>query len=136
VITLDTSGLLALFDEKDSHHTECREVVREDEGPLLLSVGVLAEIAWLLETRFPPHVEREFLEDIRAGAYTLSWESRDIARIQALAQKYADLPLGISDSAVITCAERSGGRVLTMDWRHFPVARGEKSITVLPERHG
>jgi hypothetical protein len=57
----------------------------------------------------------------------------DSDRAQQLTQRYRDLPLGFADAAVIACAERNGGRVLTIDRRHFPVvARGEKTITVLP----
>jgi hypothetical protein len=37
-----------------------------------------------------------------------------------------------SDAAVIACAERSGGRVLTFDLRDFGVVAAEGTITVLP----
>jgi predicted nucleic acid-binding protein len=49
-------------------------------------------------------------------------------------ERYESLGLGLADAAVIACAERHRGRVLTFDRRHFPVvAQGEGTITVLPE---
>ena len=43
----------------------------------------------------------------------------------------------VRSAAVIACAERHGGRVLTNDRRHFPiVARGERSIIVVYRRAG
>jgi len=37
---------------------------------------------------------------------------------QTAVDEYVDLPLGFPDAAVIACAERSGGRVLTLDLRN------------------
>jgi uncharacterized protein len=133
VITLDTSGLLALIDSKDPDHEACTAVFAADRGPYLISVAILTEIAWFLQTRFPTHVEDIVLDDIEQDAYTLDWDRGDFVRIRRLAQKYRSLRLGLADAAVIACAERNRGRVLTTDRRHFPVvARGEKTITVLP----
>jgi len=47
-------------------------------------------------------------------------------------RRYADLPLGFSDAAVIACAERSGGSVLTFDRRDFEVVARDVPITVVP----
>lgn len=134
-LTLDTSGLLALLNRKDKHHAACVAAFRRDDGPYLISTAILSEIAWFLEDRrhFPFDAQEVLLGDIRSGAYTLDWSPADIARIQALIERYRDLDLGFADSAVIACAERNGGRVLTTDFRHFPVvARGEKNLAILP----
>lgn len=137
MLTLDTSGLLALVDRQDAYHSACLAVLESDPGPFLISTAILSEIAWLLETRLPPRAEESVLEDIRTDAYSLDWHAHDLERIQELIRKYRDLPLGLADAAVVACAERRGGRVLTTDFRHFPiVARGERSITVLPDPYG
>lgn len=49
-----------------------------------------------------------------------------------LVRRYADLELGLVDAAVIACAERNGGRVLTLDLRHFGVVAREGTITIVP----
>lgn len=133
MITLDTSGLIAYMGTKDRYHDACIAVMDSDGGPFIIPPAVLSEMLFMIERDFSQEVEQAFLDDLREGAYTLEWESRDIERIQQLTRRYGDLPLGFADAAVVACAERNGGRVLTTDWRHFPVvARGEKTITVLP----
>jgi len=73
-----------------------------------------------------------FLSDLVESAYTLDCGENDLGRIRELVRRYDDLPLGLTDAAVVACAERSGGRVLTLDHRHFSVvARGEP-IEVVP----
>jgi uncharacterized protein len=136
VITLDTSGLLALFDRKDSRHADCVRVYRADSGPAIIPAAILAEVGWFLEDRrrFPPQPLHTFLADLAAGAYGVEWADEDLIRIAALVVRYDDLPLGIADAAVIACAERNGGNILTTD-RHFSEVVGRDPtihITVLP----
>jgi predicted nucleic acid-binding protein len=56
----------------------------------------------------------------------------DIPRIRGLASRYEDLPLGFADASVVACAERNGGRVVTLDDRDFAVVAREEAIVVLP----
>jgi uncharacterized protein len=132
VLTLDTSGLVALINRKDTYHEACRAAFQREGPPYFISTATLSEIAWFLETRFHPAVEKTVLRDIRGGAYTLDWDPADLARIDQLTDRYYDLHLGLAGAAVIACAERHGGRVLTLDQRHFPVVARERTITVLP----
>ena len=73
-----------------------------------------------------------FVADLIADRFTLQYAAEDLPRARALIERYADLPLGLVDAAVIACAERNGGRVLTLDLRHFSVVAREGTITVLP----
>jgi predicted nucleic acid-binding protein len=133
VITLDTSGIIAYINAGDRAHQACRETLEQDMGPWIIPAAVLAEVGWFLETKLPPIAEHTFLDDLRDHIYTTDWHAGDIPRIHDLVERYRDLKLGIADAAVIACAERNIGRVLTTDRRHFPVvARGEGTITVLP----
>ena len=135
MITLDTGAIFAIANAADGHHASCLTELEADSGPHLIPTACLAEIIWLMETRLPSFVQDAFVEDLKRGTYRLDWNDRDLPRIQELARRYHDLPLGFVDAAVIACAERHSGRVLTTDRRHFPVvARGEKTITVLPEQ--
>jgi predicted nucleic acid-binding protein len=133
VITLDTSGLIAYIGTQDRYHRACTTILDSESAPFIIPIAVLSEMAFMIERDFPPEVESTFLVDLREDAYTLDWNERDIGRIEQLTERYHDLPLGFADAAVIACAERHGGRILTTDFRHFPVvARGERTITVLP----
>jgi uncharacterized protein len=136
MITLDTSGLLALFNRQDPYHQACVEVYRSDRGPAIIPAAILAEIGWFLEDRrrFSPQQLHTFLVDVVEGAYVVEWNDGDTRRIAHLVDRYADLPLGVADAAVIACAERRGGGVLTTD-AHFSevVARDPTiHIVVLP----
>lgn len=133
MITLDTSGILALLGTRSQYHEAVRQVVTDDGGPFLIAVGALAEILFMVERDFPSALADAFLLDLIEGRYQVHWDGSDLVRIRSLTIRYADLPLGFADAAVAVCAERHGGRVLTLDRRHFEViARGEKSLTVLP----
>jgi uncharacterized protein len=133
VITIDTSGLLAAIGRRDPHHREAAQILDADPGPYLIPMAALAEVAYMLETDFPPSVEQAFLDDLLAGTYQLACADPNLLRIKRFTEKYSDLPLGLTDAAVISCAEMHGGRVLTFDRRHFSVVgRGERALRVLP----
>jgi predicted nucleic acid-binding protein len=132
LITLDTSGLFALLNRRDPDHRRAREALLEDSGPYLVPAGILAEVAYLVERRLGVGVLERFVLDLESGALTLECGEEDLPRIRELALRYADLPLGFADASVISCAERSGGGVLTLDRRDFDVVAGEGKITPLP----
>jgi uncharacterized protein len=73
-----------------------------------------------------------FLGDLVSGAYMLDYGADDLARIRELVRRYADLPLGFADASVVACAERNGGRVLTLDVRDFAVVGRTARLEVLP----
>jgi predicted nucleic acid-binding protein len=133
VITLDTSGIVALIDARDRDHTRAREAFLSDRGPHLVPTSILAEVAFVLTRRAGPRSVDLFLQDVELGPYTLACGEEDLPRIRMLTQRYADLPLGFADASVIACAERNGGRVLTLDFRDFGVVAREGTIHILPE---
>ncbi len=131
MITLDTSGSYALLDAKDPDHAATAAAIAADPGPYLVPAGILAEVAYLVESRLGAHVLELWLADLAAGSFLLDCGAGDFARIHELVTRYADLPLGFADAAVVACAERSGGRVLTLD-RDFTIVSRDVSLTILP----
>jgi uncharacterized protein len=132
VITLDSSALFALLNRADPGHAAVLDVLARDRGPHIVPAGILAKTAYLVETRYGVQVMDRLLGDLEAGVFTLDCGERDLGRIRALANRYAGLPLGFSEAAVVACAERNGGQVLTLDRRDFGVVAREGTITVLP----
>jgi uncharacterized protein len=132
MMTLDTSGLFALLNRKDPDHERTRDALLEDPGPYLVPAGILAEVAYLVERRLGIEVLEVFLLDLEGGALTLECGEEDLPRIRELARRYADLPLGFADASVISCTERSGGAVLTLDRRDFDVVAAEGKIALVP----
>ena len=132
LITLDTSGLLALLNRADSNHEPVRIALFEDRGPYLVPAGILAEIAYMVEERLTGEALENLLLDLESGGFTLDCGENDFDRIRELVKRYEDLPLGFADASVISCAERNGGKVLTLDLRHFGVVAAEGKISLVP----
>jgi uncharacterized protein len=132
VITLDTSGILALLDSKDPEHGAAVDALDADPGPYLVPAETLGEVGYFVESQFGTRVLDAFLADLGAGQFTVDCGVERIPRVRRLLTRYDDLPLGLVDSAVIACAEDNGGRVLTLDRRHFGVVASEGFITVVP----
>lgn len=108
MITVDTSGLLALLNSEDSGHEAATSALLSDSGPYIVPMGIMAEISYLVERRLGTSVMDEFLGDLETGEFSLEFGEEDIPRIRELAGKYHDLPLGFADACVIACAERNG----------------------------
>ena len=132
MITLDTSGLLTLLNRDDRDYARVRRAVDADGGPFVLPAATLGEVAYFGEERMSPAGLDAFLIDLEVESYELDCGLHDFPRIRELVKRYADFPLGLVDAAVIACAERRGGRVLTLDLRHFGVVAREGTLTLLP----
>ena len=90
-------------------------------------------MGYLIERRLSLAVLEAFVEDLRDGRFVLDCGDNDFSRIHILIRRYDDLHLGLVDAAVIACAERNGGRVLTLDVRHFGVVAREGTIVLVPD---
>lgn len=133
LITLDTSGLLALLNRRDPDHARVRDAFDADGGPYLLPAGILAEISYLVEHRLGAAVLDAFLADIEGGGFSYDCGERDFPRVRELVERYCDLPLGCADACVVACGERNGGRVLSLDLRDLSVVAREGTIVLVPE---
>lgn len=132
VITIDTSGIMALVNRLDPNHAHAEAALRRQHGDFFIPVGVLTEMGYMIERKLGQRALQLFLADLVAGAYELDCATGDLPRVVQLTRRYADLPLGMADAMVIACAERHGGRVLTFDHRHFGVVGREGTITIVP----
>lgn len=132
MVTLDTSAVVVLLSHRDKNHYAIVEVIKSNVGNLVIPVPVLSEIAHFVERDLGQATLVAFLADIRSGAFQIDCCEDDWTRVTELIQKYADFPLGLSDSTVIACAERHGGTVATLDRRHFGVVAREGTIQIVP----
>lgn len=133
MIALDTSGLIALLDERDPGNAAATASFEADPGPYLVPAATLGEIGYFAGRLLGSVALDTFLADLEEGALTLDCGDEDLRRVRDLARRYDDLPLGLVDAAVIACAERNGGRVLTLDLRHFGVVAREGTISIVPD---
>jgi uncharacterized protein len=132
MITIDSSGVLALLNRRDTDHARARKVFEEDTGPHFVPSGILAEAAYMVDRRLGAHVLELFLEDLEVGPFTIDCGNDDLPRIRYLVRRYANLPLGFADAAVVACAERHGGLILGLDVRDFQIVSRECKIALVP----
>ena len=90
---------------RDEHNKAVVKLFLEEPLPIIVPVAVLSELAYMVETRIGHHAMAAFLDDCQNGGFRLVWQEADLPRIQELMRRYADLPLGFADAAVIALAE-------------------------------
>ena len=133
MLTLDTSGVYALLNRADPDHKRTAAALQADAGPYVLPAAILSEVGYLVGRRLGDKVLDTFLDDLEAGHFTVDYGEEDVPRIRELVKRYAPLPLSVADAAVIACAERRGGRVLTLDERDFNTVAREGRIFPEPK---
>lgn len=131
MVTLDTSALIALLNPRDPDHLSMTAAIDPYLEELVIPVAVLSEVSHFIERDLGGRRLALFVQDIVEGSIRLDCGERDWPRVLQLVVKYSNLPLGLADAAVIACAERNGGRVATLDYRHFGTVAGEGAIHIV-----
>ncbi|MEO5567110.1 MAG: PIN domain-containing protein [Gemmatimonadaceae bacterium] len=124
-IVADTGPLYALVDSSDAWHERVVAWWMTNRADIVVPVGVIPEVAYLLQARIGPEAELAFVQSLADGELEIEpLENEDLARIAHLMDQYADMRLGFVDASVIAAAERLETRdVLTTDRRHFSAVR-------------
>lgn len=130
---LDTSAILAIGDVRDRHHRQAQAALEVEREHAIVPAGILAEVDHMLTVRVGGHAMLGVLDALMDGSLLLDCGDLDPPRISELMARYADLPLGFADAAVVACAERNGGRILTFDRRDFDLVATDAGLTILPE---
>ena len=134
-VLLDTGPLVAILSERDEHHEECVEQLRQLTPPLLTCWPVITEAAWLLRSdvaavhRMLAGFEVGLLELLPLGEEAAPWISDFVTR-------YSNLGVQLADASLVYLAEREGiETVFTLDRRDFTVYRfgKNKSFNLIPE---
>jgi predicted nucleic acid-binding protein len=122
---VDTSALLALVNEDERAHSAVLELVSATSEPLVVSPYVVAELDYLVSTRFGVAAELEVLRELAGGAWTLAAISEaDLATAATVVEQYADQSIGVADACLVVLAEKFDTRTIaTLDRRHFDVLR-------------
>lgn len=131
---VDTGPLVAAANSADRASLRCRELLKAEVGHLLVPALVVAEAGYLIERDLGPQAEAAFVRSLSTTRYNvLGVEPVDLARAAALIEKYANLPLGVTDATLISLALRLGEmRIATLDRRHFTVVREIGEAELLP----
>lgn len=136
MILLDTSGLLAWIDGRQSDHERVAHAMKSVAPPYFLSPFILAELDYLLSTKVGFKAECSFLDEVSRGVYRLeSFAASDIRRALAVLEQFKDLDIGVADASIVVLAERYRvADVLTLDERHFRPLRhsGKQPFRLIP----
>jgi uncharacterized protein len=132
VITLDTSAIVALLNRSDHHHADAARALADHGGPTIVPLGILAEVGHALRGTLGAQAPVAFLLGLEQGDSLLDCGDTDIPRIRELIARYPESPLGFADAAVVACAERNGGRILTFDPDAFEIVARDVPISLVP----
>lgn len=123
---VDTSALLAYFNAREPDHEAVSGVIDDnDDGLLVVSPYVLAELDYLIAKRIGVDAELEVLRELSSGAWELAVVNvPELELATSIIEKYSDQDIGVADASIVVCAERYHTRtIVTLDRRHFDVLR-------------
>lgn len=121
-LILDSGGILSALDPNQEDHQAFADSLTSYRGLLIVSPFVIAELDYMLLSRYGRQDQLAFLEEVDRGAYRLeNFGRRDFARARELIEEYEHLEgFGIADASNVVLSERYGTRgILTTDQRDF-----------------
>jgi predicted nucleic acid-binding protein len=135
VIVVDTSAILAYMNSADTHHAAVRDWLLGEGDDLATTPLIVAEADHLV-ARAGRRALSALRADLAAGAYLVEWWSGAIAATVGVAERYADLGIGLADASLVVLAERlRTTEIATLDTRHFRALRplaGGTAFRLLP----
>jgi len=125
VILADTSGLLALFNEREPKHEVIRSALSQSSVPMVVSPYVVAELDYLIGTRIGVSAELAVLRELTGPGYELAVADASLLQTAVeVIERYADQRIGVTDASIVGLAKQyRTNRVLTLDRRHFDMLR-------------
>jgi predicted nucleic acid-binding protein len=97
VIVVDTSAILAYMNSADAHHAEVSAWLEAEQDELATTPLIVAEADHLVAARGGPAALSALRADLAAGAYLVEWWPGAIGAAVRVAERYADMGLGLSD---------------------------------------
>ncbi len=121
MIAIDTGFLYALVDRSDAWHARAVAAVPTVQEGWITTWSVLTEATHLMLRRLGPRFAQTLMAEVADGSL-LVWDlpADQLARIPAMMQRYARLPMDLADASLVLLAEHLGhGRILSTDARDF-----------------
>jgi predicted nucleic acid-binding protein len=132
VITLHPSAVVALKDREDRRHGLAVEVLSSRSNPAVVPTAILAGVDAALRRRDPANGIDAVLGSLIDGSMFLDCGDVDPPRVRQLLRRYEGIGLSFADAALVACAERHGGVVMTLDRRRLEAVAAEATLTLLP----
>jgi predicted nucleic acid-binding protein len=125
VVICDTSALLAYLDEAEEDHAAVTAAFEQSDGPYVVGELVLAELDYLVLTRYGVRQELAVLDALADPRWRIAALGQDgLIAARALVAQYADARIGLTAAANAVLAERFGtDTVMTLDRRRYGFLR-------------
>ncbi|CAN5789931.1 hypothetical protein BH23ACT12_BH23ACT12_20270 [soil metagenome] len=124
MIVVDTSVILAFMNSRDAHHAQVSAWMAGDLQDLATTPLIVAETDHLVATRGGRSAVSALRADLAAGAYMVDWWPEAMAAAIRVAERYADMALGLADASLVVLADRLETiQIATLDERHFRAVR-------------
>ncbi|MEO8348986.1 MAG: PIN domain-containing protein [Acidobacteriota bacterium] len=133
-VVLDTGILYASYDRSDRWHEQSVDILRREQGQLVVPSPVIPEVDHLLDRRVGASARLRFYEGLSENYYFVAdLPPEGYARVSELNRQFPQLSLGFVDAAVVAIAEALGLlRIATTDRRDFEPLASALSLTLLP----
>jgi predicted nucleic acid-binding protein len=122
---VDTGVFLSAADRDEPSHQRCSHLLQVNRDELATTGPVVAETAWMIESRLGTAAESTFVAAVAAGRIAvIDLTPALYQRCVDLIDAYADLGLGLVDASLIATAEHHNQtRIATLNHRDFTVVR-------------
>lgn len=121
MIAVDAGFLYALIDKSDAWHARAIAAVPTVQEGWITTWPALTEATHLMTRRLGSRFAQALMDEVADGGLVV-WDIApdQVARIPAMMQRYANLPMDLADASLVLLAEHLGhGRILTTDERDF-----------------
>jgi hypothetical protein len=124
-ILVDSSFLIALYDEDATSHKAVREIARLYRGQLLIPQVILTEVVYLMKREQGVEGAANFLDALTRSAPVLQDVTiSDLQRAEAIMRQYSDARFDFVDCCIMALSERLKiTEVCTLDRRDFSIFR-------------
>lgn len=122
---VDSSFLIALYDEDAEDHDSVREVARFYKGSFLVPQVVLTEVLYMLRREIGIRGVLNFLDEFSASQpYLQEITVPDLSRVSEIMQQYLSANLDFVDCCMMALSERLQiAQICTLDRRDFVIFR-------------
>lgn len=136
-VVMDTGPLVAYLSAREVHHEWAVEQFRTLDLPFLTCEPVLTEACFIAaRNRVAP---ARLLDLLERRVFRIAIDvASELARVRALMERYANVPMSLADASLVRLAEITGAPICTLD-ADFAVyrAHGRRPLELItPPRRG
>lgn len=131
---VDTSALLAFFDELEPKHQAVSEVIT-DSSLCIVSPYVMAELDYLVSSRYGRIAELAVLNELLNGDWELASMTYDQVSESCMIMSRHEQTIGLADASNLVLAKQYHvDSIATLDYRHFSYLHlpDAKPLRILP----